>query len=166
MHELLFNNLTDFKVDDFKKLYYDIFESAVKKMEIDKNLSFSINFIDENEARNMNINYRNKDYIPDVLSFNIDTSYNPEYQAEDNQVELGDIFICQEEAQRKALRYNHTLREEMAFLFIHGFLHLMGFDHELSQEEEEKMFHYQDQILKEIGIEYKITFDEQDYLRG
>ncbi|WP_338972940.1 rRNA maturation RNase YbeY [Spiroplasma endosymbiont of Panorpa germanica] len=166
MHELVFNNLTDFEIKGFEDLYKSIFKAAVKVLKISDSLSLSINFIDEQEAKRMNIFYRKRDYVPDVLSFNVDTSYNPEYRNVDEAVELGDIFICQQEAERKAVRYNHLLKEEMAFLFVHGFLHLFGLDHEKSAEEEKRMFDYQDEILREVDLEYKITFDELDYLRG
>ena len=61
---------------------------------------------------------------------------------------LGDIVISLESAERQALEFGITLDREVAFLFIHGFLHLLGFDHEDSAEDENKMYDLQEDILR------------------
>ena len=62
------------------------------------------------------------------------------------------IYICDEVAIRQANEYNHSLRRELAFLFTHGLLHLFGYDHVNSEEEEKIMFTLQDEILNEVEI--------------
>ena len=70
----------------------------------------------------------------------------------DKLILLGDIYICQEIAIRQAEEYGHSLRRELAFLFTHGILHLFGYDHVNSEEEEKLMFRLQDEILNEVNI--------------
>ena len=65
---------------------------------------------------------------------------------------LGDIFICLPVAKKYAARENVSLDYKLAFLVVHGFLHLLGYDHEKSTEEKEKMFTLQDKILEKIGL--------------
>ncbi|SYV95885.1 putative metal binding protein [Mycoplasma putrefaciens] len=77
--------------------------------------------------------------------------------------ELGDLFINLSEAKRKSLKYDHSLDQEMGFLFVHGFLHLLGYDHELVEQETE-MFSLQEQILQLANIKYQIKFTLDDYL--
>ena len=65
--------------------------------------------------------------------------------------ELGDIFISVDHAKMQASEYGHSLRREMCFLFCHGCLHLLGYDH-MTEEEEKEMFHLQKVILDKLDI--------------
>ena len=65
--------------------------------------------------------------------------------------ELGDVFICVKRAYQQAIEYGHSNTREIAFLAVHGYLHLCGFDHQ-TKEEEEIMFSKQDEILSKAGI--------------
>ena len=81
--------------------------------------------------------------LTDVLSFPVYETLrsNSESFIEPGPVvHLGDIFICREVALRQAKEFKITFEEEFLHLFIHGFLHLCGYDHEMSKEEEELMF--------------------------
>ena len=62
-------------------------------------------------------------------------------------ISLGDIFICQNKIEEQAFDYGHSIEREAAFLFVHGFLHLLGYDHETKNDEEE-MFNLQKLILE------------------
>ena len=64
---------------------------------------------------------------------------------------LGDIFICCDVAKKQAKAYNHSLKREYAFLFLHGLLHLFGYDH-MNEEDEKEMFRLQDEILNNLDI--------------
>ena len=65
--------------------------------------------------------------------------------------ELGDIFISVDHAKSQAEEYGHSLRREMCFLFTHGLLHLLGYDH-MKEEDEKVMFTLQKEILKELHM--------------
>lgn len=65
---------------------------------------------------------------------------------------LGDIVISLDKAKEQAEDYGHSLERELGFLALHGFLHLLGYDHE-NEEEEKSMFNRQEEILHEFGLE-------------
>ncbi len=64
---------------------------------------------------------------------------------------LGDIYISIDKAKSQAEEYGHSLKRELSFLTVHGFLHLLGYDH-MEKEDEIKMFSLQNEILKEYGV--------------
>lgn len=88
--------------------------------------------------------YRSIDKATDVLSFSLDMKDEEGWQ-------LGELYISVERAAAQAEEYGHSLRREMAFLFAHGLLHILGFDHE-TPAQEKVMFGYQNKILDEVGI--------------
>lgn len=113
----------------------------------------SVTFVDDLEIQELNKNYRGKDQATDVLSF-------PMYEAEETQIivddeeedlMLGDIIISVPSAREQALEYGHSFERELGFLMVHGFLHLLGYDHE-SEEMEKEMFTKQEDILKKYGL--------------
>ena len=65
--------------------------------------------------------------------------------------DLGEIFICSDVCIAQAKEYNHSLKREMTFLFTHGLLHLLGYDH-MVKEDEEEMFKLQDEIMEVLGL--------------
>lgn len=101
----------------------------------------SVTFIDDEAIRELNKQFRDKDASTDVLSFPMD---------EDDT--LGDIVISVEHAIAQAEEYGHPLEREIAFLTVHSVLHLLGWDHERSEDEEKAMFMRQEEILSGIGL--------------
>jgi len=106
----------------------------------------SISFMDADEIRVLNRDYRGKDTPTDVLSFPV----SDEFVTGDSRP-LGDIIICMEVARLQAEEYGHSLDRELAFLVVHGMLHLIGFDHE-TQGDEQEMCAAQDRILESMNI--------------
>lgn len=103
----------------------------------------SLSFVDEAEIQSLNNNFRQKDKVTDVLSF-----------PDESPAELlGDLVICVQRAQEQADELGHSLKREIAFLFVHGLLHLLGYDHETSLEDEKEMFALQDKVLAQAGID-------------
>ena len=96
----------------------------------------SILFVTDDEIHKLNLKYRKKDKPTDVLSFPMVKN---ESELIAPRLQLGDIVISAETALRDAERKKISLEEELKFLLIHGFLHLLGFDHEISQVEEVRM---------------------------
>lgn len=101
----------------------------------------SVTFTDDEAIRELNKQFRDKDASTDVLSFPMD---------EDDT--LGDIVISVEHAIAQAEEYGHPLEREIAFLTVHSVLHLLGWDHERSEDEEKAMFLRQEEILSGIGL--------------
>ena len=114
-----------------------------------KDKEICLSFCLETEIKELNNNFRNKNKVTDVLSFN---SVEPliELDSED-LIPLGDIIICTKQAAKQADEYGFSLRREIIFLFIHGVLHLLGYDHETEAEAEE-MFRIQKKVLLNYGI--------------
>lgn len=107
---------------------------------------FSIIFVDDAKIQKINKTYRNVDRVTDVISFAL--CDDPENELED---ELGDIFIDLDQAIRQAKEYEHSVAREVAFLAVHGYLHLCGFDH-MTKQDEEIMCQKQEEILQQAGL--------------
>ncbi len=129
----LYNNYKEVEIN-FENIIEDIQETFDLFFDEDKEVSLIL--VDEDEIKRINKEYRNKDYVTDVISFEDDTD--EEY--------LGDIFICVPKVYEQAKSYDHSSQREFAFLLTHGLLHLLGYDH-LNEEEEKIMFNTQDEIL-------------------
>ncbi|MEN6594812.1 MAG: rRNA maturation RNase YbeY [Clostridiaceae bacterium] len=103
---------------------------------------------DAEEIQTLNRTYRKIDRVTDVLTF-------PAWEGEailcPKDEYLGDIAICYERALEQAEEYNHSLERELAFLAVHGSLHLMGYDH-MTSEDEAVMFAKQEEILLSLGL--------------
>ncbi|MPN03887.1 Endoribonuclease YbeY [bioreactor metagenome] len=103
---------------------------------------------DAEEIQSLNRTYRKIDRITDVLTF-------PAWEGEailcPPDEYLGDIAICYERAVEQAEEYNHSLERELAFLAVHGSLHLMGYDH-MTKEDEAAMFAKQEEVLVSLGL--------------
>ncbi len=133
----------------YKALFNEIADFAYDYLKLDKKYELSISIVDDETIHTYNKQYRNIDRPTDVLSFAF-------LDHEDNIIskkplQLGDIIISFDTAIRQANDYSHSLRREMAFLFTHGLLHLLGYDH-MVEEDEVEMFSLQDKILEGLNI--------------
>ncbi len=125
-------------------LSYEFFtlvaESVFNELDMSSNeYEISLLITDDETIRKYNKEYRNKDRTTDVLSFPME-----------DDIILGDVAISFETAKRQSEEAKINIDREVAFLFIHGLLHLLGYDHETSQEDEEEMFAIQEKILKKL----------------
>lgn len=125
----------------------EVIDHTLNKLNI-KNAYFSVIFIDDAKMQEMNKFYRGIDRTTDVLSFALEdnNTYTPEIR------ELGDIFVSIPKMQAQAKEYKHSEKRELSFLVCHGLLHLLGYDHTKSPEEEKRQFALQDEILNDLGI--------------
>ncbi|WP_342252247.1 rRNA maturation RNase YbeY [Spiroplasma endosymbiont of Amphibalanus improvisus] len=142
-------NHTQNFINNFEDNWNKILLETKKTLKIKKRLELSLNIVDPKMQVSLNVKYRNKDYIADVLSFEMKD--NILQLVDKNTMYLGDIFICFEQAEKQAKEYGHSLERELAFLFLHGLLHILGYDH-INEADEKIMFGYQDQILKNLSI--------------
>ena len=116
----------------------------------DKDVEVSVTFTDNEQIQVLNNQYRNKNTATDVLSF-------PMFEDLNNTIELdtlplGDIVISVERAAIQGHHLCHSIYHEVAFLTVHSTLHLLGYDHETSQEDEDEMFRKQKEIMEIIGF--------------
>lgn len=122
--------------------------SAIEKEHLE-NTSFNLIIVDNTYIHQLNKEYRNIDRETDVITFALeddDTLVLPD----DIRV-LGDIYISIDKAKSQAEEYGHTLLRELSFLAVHGFYHLLGYDH-MTKEEEKVMFAKQEEVLSNYGI--------------
>lgn len=123
--------------------YEDVLNHVFSLIEEEKSLNIII--ITSEEMQNMNKTYRGLDKPTDVLSFPYDEPF----------IEiLGDIFINLSYMKEQAQSYGHSEAREIAFLAVHGYLHVKGYDHH-TEEEEIIMFEKQEAILTNAGLERK-----------
>ena len=122
-----------------------------------KDTILSITFTDNEGIRALNNEYRHKDSATDVLSFPMYTMRDGDVPEEDMAAELGDIVLSLERAGEQAKEYGHSFERETAFLTVHSVLHLLGYDHETSLEEEADMFRRQREIMEILGLKREET---------
>ena len=114
----------------------------------DTELEFSVIIVDNERIHKINKEYRGIDRPTDVISFALEDSEGVELE---NYRILGDIYISIDKVKEQAKSYGHSERRELAFLTVHGFLHLLGYDH-MEPDDEKIMFAKQEEILNGFGI--------------
>lgn len=117
-------------------------------LSLDRDYTFSIILMDETAIHAINREYRQIDRPTDVISFA--SCDEKDLVIGSDELELGDIFINIMAIRSQAKDYGHSLKREFSFLVTHGLLHLLGYDH-VNQNEEDKMFKLQEEILSEIA---------------
>lgn len=147
--EIIFvNEAKDKSVYRYKKDYLAILERTSKVLNRKKDWSLSVIYVTPEQIHEINRDYRNVDRPTDVISFAIQDDMS-DMLVEESMCELGDIFINVQAIRDQAKAYGHSIRREACFLFCHGLLHLMGYDH-MTPEDEKEMFGLQDVILDEV----------------
>ena len=117
----------------------------------------SVTFTDNEGIQELNKKFRNMDKPTDVLSFPL---FDYEGGSEEPPIDeivnnLGDIVISLEKARDQAEEYGHSFERETAFLCVHSMLHLLGYDHEISEEDDREMRARQTEIMRIMGLEVK-----------
>lgn len=135
------------QIPEFKEIE-EYIKYLVKELNLDKCM-FNIIFINDEEIHKINKEYRKVDRPTDVISFALEDNKDIEYK--DFRL-LGDIYISVDRAIEQAKEYNHSIKRELCFLSTHGVLHLLGYDHQ-TKEDEEEMFTKQKELLEKYGIQ-------------
>lgn len=117
------------------------------------NAEVSVTFVDNEIIRDINKEYRGKDEATDVISFAMEErgEGEPEIIGADEERMLGDIVISLDRTKEQAEDYGHSFERELGFLAVHGFLHLLGYDH-MTEADEKRMFSRQEEILSSMGV--------------
>lgn len=122
----------------------EVLDACAKGLKLKKEAVVSIAFVSPGQMKKLNNQWRGKNYVTDVLSFELGEG-----------IMKGEIILSYEKAQKQAREMGHSTRDELWFLIVHGVLHVWGHDHE-TPKDAKKMFPLQTRILNELGIDSRI----------
>lgn len=152
--EVFFSNEQD-KIAPPKDIVTLVEQCAAAALElegIEDDAEVSVTLVDNETIRGLNSEHRGIDRATDVLSFPMGDGECFDVNPDTDAILLGDIVISLERAQEQAQEYGHSFRREVAFLITHSLFHLLGYDHENGEEEEQLMFGLQEKVLEKLGI--------------
>jgi probable rRNA maturation factor len=135
------------------ELVEKLLQHAASVEGIEEGSEVSVTFVDNEAIHEINRQYRDKDQPTDVISFALEELGEGEVEiiGEDIPRVLGDIIISTDRTKEQAEEYGHSFERELGFLAVHGFLHLLGYDH-MNEADEKVMFGKQDDILSSFGL--------------
>lgn len=148
MNEFEIFNQTDRDIPELETVKI-VLQHAVVKEKLE-NVIFNVIIVDNDYIHELNKNYRNIDRETDVITFALEDE--KDMVAPAGERVLGDIYISIDKAISQAEEYGHSLLRELSFLAVHGFYHLLGYDH-MTEEDEKIMFSKQEEVLHECEIE-------------
>ncbi|WP_290777413.1 rRNA maturation RNase YbeY [Exiguobacterium sp. UBA5002] len=144
------NRLTE----EQRQLVESILIYTAEQEEVDPNSELSVTFVSNDEIQEINREWRGKDQATDVISFAMEELGEDEIDfglLEDEPVVLGDLIISVERCREQAAEYGNHFERELGFLAVHGFLHLLGYDH-IEKADEEIMTKRQEEILHHFEL--------------
>ena len=136
---------------DMEALIHTVLDEAARRHDLSEQTEVSLTLVDDAKIQVINRDYRNINRATDVISFALEEGDEPAIIGGPAEMLLGEIVISLETAVRQAADYGHTLEREVAFLALHGMLHLLQYDH-MTPEDERRMFDKQAEILTALGI--------------
>jgi len=156
MHNFSEVNFLDIKEnEEYIKLTEKVLSKAFEVENIDKlNLYINVILTNPENIRKTNKEFRNVDKETDVLSFPMfekEEIINLKNKEDDILEVLGDIMISIERVKQQAVEYNHSFERELAYMLVHGFYHLMGYDH-MVEEEKRQMREKEENVLQKLNI--------------
>ena len=146
-NEIMIFNQTSEDIPELD-LVKKVLEFGMKKEKLN-NTSFNVIIVDNNYIHELNKNYRDIDRETDVITFALEDEDSVKLPG-DMRI-LGYIYISIDKARSQAIEYGHSFEREICFLAVHGFYHLLGYDH-MNEEEEKVMFGKQEEVLSEYGV--------------
>ena len=152
--DIQFYNQTSESVETYEAMITTVVNETIKQENLtNEMLECSFIFVDNQQIREINANYRQKDAVTDVITFAIEDEMPGEIKIQGIPMPrmLGDVFISLPRTREQAERYGHSFERELSFLAVHGCLHLLGYDH-IEPEEEKIMFGKQEDVLNALGI--------------
>jgi probable rRNA maturation factor len=132
--------------------YAKLAETAFAELGVKGPWEIDVSLVSAETIQEINRSYRHIDRVTDVISFAFADDKNPKDRIKGSQAPklLGEILICLPQARKQAEEIGHSERRELSFLFVHGLLHLLGYDH-ATKEGEDIMFPLQEKILGKAG---------------
>ena len=152
--DIQFYNQTSESVETYEAMITTVVNETIKQENLtNEMLECSFIFVDNEQIREINANYRQKDAVTDVITFAIEDEMPGEIKIQGIPMPrmLGDVFISLPRTREQAERYGHSFERELSYLAVHGCLHLLGYDH-IEPEEEKIMFGKQEDVLNALGI--------------
>ena len=146
----MLNVINKTKYNDFCKYYpllNEYYLKTLKTLKLKDIYDLSLVIVGPRTIRGINKEYRNIDSETDVISFALRDDGSDEMI--DGIIELGDIFVNRNRVLSQAKEYKHSIKREFIFLFVHGLLHLLGYDH-MNEKDEKKMFSLQKKIIGDL----------------
>lgn len=127
-----------------------VIETALRFIDVNQDCEIGIACVDNDESHKLNLEYRQKDKPTNVLSFPSDIP--EEVLSMLDALPIGDLVICIPVVLQEAIEQNKTPIEHFTHMLVHGTLHLMGYDHETSDEDAEEMEALEIEILAKLGF--------------
>lgn len=154
MFEIIYKQIEE--KEAYEKTIKKVLEQCFKEEKIEKtNLYITITLTNSEEIKEINKRYRNIDNATDVLSFPMFEKDELEEKISNNFFEheevLGDIVISIPKVEEQAKEYVHSFERELSYMIVHGFYHLMGYDH-IKEEDKKKMRPKEEKILNDLKI--------------
>lgn len=131
--------------DSYEELFNGYYVKIFDELKLSGEYITDVTIVNNKTIHKINREYRNVDRPTDVISFAF-LDDKAEKELKGCPINLGQIIISYEKAEEQAKEYEHSLKREMVFLFVHGMLHLLGYDH-MNETDEKVMFGLQDKIL-------------------
>ena len=138
----------DFYNDAIEKAIF----AALEYENVDFDCEIEVIIADNDTIREINNETRGIDKVTDVLSFPMFDDISCIRPEQNGVAFLGSMVICEPRAKEQAKEFGHSELREVSFLAVHSVLHLLGYDHELGQEQEREMFEKQENVLQKMGI--------------
>lgn len=139
--------------DDLRGLVAGALRAAFEYEGLEGDAEVSVTFVSDAGIRRFNREYRGIDRATDVLSFPLFEGGDVEDAFDGEEYQLGDVVLSLERARAQSELYGHSFEREVAFLCVHSALHLMGYDHECGESDEQDMRRRQRDIMKILGLE-------------
>lgn len=146
MNKIYIFNETNYDINKEIKTIKKVLKYGCSKENL-KNVEFNVIFVDNERIHEINKEYRNIDRETDVITFALEDNLDI---LMDKRI-LGDIYISVDKARIQSVDYAHSFLRELSFLAVHGFYHLLGYDH-MKKSDEEIMFKKQEELLEDFDI--------------
>ena len=155
MYEILYQGIEEKK--EYEKIVKKVLTQCFKEEQLENTkLSITIILTTPENIRKINKEYRNIDKATDVLSFPIFEKDELSQKLQENDFVyedmLGDIMISMERVKEQAQEYEHSFEREFSYMLVHGFYHLMGYDH-IQEEDKKIMRPKEEKILKDLKMD-------------
>ena len=150
MYEIIYKDIKPQK--EYEEIIQDVIKTCYKQEKIENSkLIITITLTTPENIKEINKTYRDIDRATDVLSFPI---LDKKIEKKDFEIEdmLGDIVISIEKVEEQAVEYGHSFERELSYMVVHGFYHLMGYDH-IKEDDKKIMRKKEEQVLEKLGIQ-------------
>ena len=154
MFEIIYKDIEE--KEEYEKIIKRVLEQCFKEEKLlNSKLYITITLTNPENIKEINKQYRNIERATDVLSFPMFEKDELDQKIKDNDFKypdvLGDIIISIEKVEEQAKEYEHSFERELSYMLVHGFYHLMGYDH-IEEEDKKKMRPKEEKILNDLEI--------------